>query len=224
MSASKGCMLAAAVAGFTLAVSATAFAGVVTPVSVVASSELSAYGRNAVNTINGSGLTGSGHGTDPSTMWLSTGNGAAGGTADPTPSITFDLGSVKSITNAQIWNYNEAGGTNRGVTSFKFSSSTDGITYSGSTIYTLSAASGTAGNLAQVVSLSASAEFIRLSSLTSADSQGFVGLSEVRFTTATITDTTDVPEPSSIALLVVGLAGCAFAVRRTQFTSATIKA
>lgn len=225
MSAFKSLLGAAAIAAFVVPASAPAMAAVITPVSVVASSQLSGYGRVAVNTINSSGLTGLGHGTDPTTMWLSTGNGAAGGTPDLAPSITFDLGSVVSINSAQIWNYNESGGTNRGVTSFSFSSSLDGITYTSLSSFTLTAASGSAGDLAQTVAVTASAEFIRLSRLTSADTEGFVGLSEVRFTTANaLIEGTGIPEPSSAALLLVGLVGCVFAVRGSRAKASMIGA
>jgi hypothetical protein len=75
----------------------------------------SGLGRAAVNTINGSGLTNGRHGTTATnTMWLT--NGTVLSPQDPLPAqITFDLGSTQNLTQLKVWNYNEAGATNRGA-------------------------------------------------------------------------------------------------------------
>lgn len=78
------------------------------------SSELANFLRLAPYVVDGSGLTGNVHSTQPNfAMWLNTGNGWYGGVADPTNPggvgavITFDLGQTYDLTSMHIWNYNE---------------------------------------------------------------------------------------------------------------------
>ncbi|MEZ6101530.1 MAG: lamin tail domain-containing protein [Pirellulaceae bacterium] len=82
---------------------ATSPGALITGVSVIASSQYP--GREGINTVNGSGLSGDSHSTDVGAMWLS--NGTLAAPHDTSPSITFDLGSIQAIDHMRLWNYNE---------------------------------------------------------------------------------------------------------------------
>jgi len=79
------------------------------------SSNLSGFDRRAPYVLDGHDLFADTHGTNPEgTMWLSQGS-FAGAAPDNDPEITFDMGSVVSLKEMRVWNYNEAGFTGRGI-------------------------------------------------------------------------------------------------------------
>src|SRR5690242_19638072 len=85
-----------------------ALAVTITPTVQAFSSELTPYSRQAVHAADGSGLTGNMHSNNPTgTMWTTNGNNFAGGGADYSPSITFNLNALYNVSAMQIWNYNE---------------------------------------------------------------------------------------------------------------------
>ena len=91
-------------------------------VSAAASSQLPH--TPAEHLVDGSGLLAGLHSTSYGDMWLSE-PGAS-------PTVQFDLGSARSLTNMQVWNYNQVSGagtplTNRGVQTADVYVSTTGI-------------------------------------------------------------------------------------------------
>ena len=79
--------------------------GQITGVSATASTQYTADGRLAINTVNGSGLNGNLHSPAVGAMWLT--NGTLAAPNDTSPRITFDLGGVYSLDRMKLWNYNE---------------------------------------------------------------------------------------------------------------------
>ncbi len=65
--------------------------------------------------VDGSGFSAGEHDSNPRNMWLS--SGIEFGGEDTDPSVTFDLGAVYTINNFHVWNYNQAGFSDRGINS-----------------------------------------------------------------------------------------------------------
>ena len=199
-------------------------AAVITGVTVAATSSLGApFNRFDVNTVNGSGtdFTTGFVSTDPSTMWLSNGNGAFGGAADTAPAIVYNLGAVYNVSVANIFNYNEASGLSvRGVHNAEvWAALSDGIFGFLGNIVLAQGSGLDSVNESQGVYIGTAAQFVSLRNLTAfvgAD-YGFVGLSEVSFDGTSIP--TEVPEPATMALLGFGLLGAAAARKRLRATS-----
>ncbi|HTD88046.1 MAG TPA: lamin tail domain-containing protein, partial [Candidatus Binatia bacterium] len=152
-------------------------------VSATASSQYP-DGRLAVNTVNGSGLTGNAHAnTPPTTMWLN--NGTLAAPNDLNPFISFDLGALYNVRFMKVWNYNELNVTARGValadillagTNGSFTSFISGQAFT--------QAPGTATDFSQTFDLGGTAaRYVRLEKLTNfpGGDNRFVGLSEVQF-------------------------------------------
>jgi len=192
-------------------------------VTATASSELTSgpFDRAAQHTVDGSGFnSGTGtHATAPDgNMWLSTGNGIAGGSPDPNPQITFDLGGVENVGMVEIWNYNEGGETGttpfraRGIQDMTVETSLDGVVFTALDDLELFAAPGNASvDFHQTFFLNTEAQFVRFSDIAShGGDNNFVGLSEVRFFSQ---PAVVIPEPASIAiwsLIGVCLAGFSY--------------
>lgn len=172
-------------------------AGLITTTSVSASSELHA-GYTVNNLVNGSGLVGSTHDDSFLNMWLAH-------PTDTTPTLTFDLGSLYSVTATNIWQYIWPNNTNRGVDDLDILWSTDNATY---TLWgSVNLAEG--GNTAQVFNTAVDAQFIKFD-INSSHGSSYIGLSEVQFigTQAGQTPpTTNVPEPSTLAIFALGVLG-----------------
>lgn len=81
------------------------FAEVITPKVHQFSSENPVPGRDANNTVNGSGLSDDGHheAAEDKKVWTTLGTYGA---TDFSPFIIYDLGAVRDITGMHIWNYN----------------------------------------------------------------------------------------------------------------------
>jgi len=172
------------------------------------SSNLVGFDRAADYLLDGSGLVGGTHSITPdANMWLNQGS-FGGGPADLDPSIAFDLGSVVSLANVQIWNYNETlpgreDLLNRGVASLDILISNNGVDYT-SLIdgQALPLAPGSDSvDFGEVIDLGgASARYVLFDNLINhGGDNDFVGLSEVQFTA--------VPEPSTLLLVTFAAAG-----------------
>ena len=193
----------------------------ITGVTATASSQLlGGFDRAASHVVDGSGFnagTGEHTVTPDGFMWLSTGNGVAGGGADNDPQITFDLGAIKHVGQVQIWNYNEelAGFVPplraRGVNDLTVLVSNDGVVFSTLGTTTLFAATGRAtGDFHQTLDLDVNARFVRFARLTNhGGDNNFVGLSEVRFF-----ELPTIPEPATATLGLMGLGGLLMRRRR----------
>ena len=159
----------------------------ITGVTATASSQLSQYGFLAANTVNGAGLDSSGNrSTAANTMWLSNGNGAAGGTPDIMPSITFNLGGLYNVSQIGIYNYNENDSqgnvTGRGVSHFELFTSTDGINFTDGGAVSLAQAPGTNTDFVQTLSVQDQVQYVEFANLVAfpSDDNGFIGLSSVQ--------------------------------------------
>ena len=126
---------------FALALSMfSANADVITGVTATATTE--SLSSTAFNLVDGSGLTGTLHGTFPNgQMWLS-------GATTP-QSVVFDLGAVYEVSQLHVWNYNEAGDSpNPGDALVNLGANAVSVTY-GTTLsgFSLGGATGTVGSI-----------------------------------------------------------------------------
>jgi regulation of enolase protein 1 (concanavalin A-like superfamily) len=148
----------------------------VKPVSATASSAQANMGPE--KTIDGSGLTGDLHGTDSSSMWLSTG-------AQPSW-IQYQFDKAYTFHDLKVWNSNQVIETYLGFGAKKVTIeySTDGTTWTTvANVPEFARATGMVGDAANTtVSLGGiQAQFIRLTINTTWGGAGVCGLSEVRF-------------------------------------------
>ena len=187
------------------------------PVSAVASSEFP--GRPAVSTIDGSGLISASPwdmhqsadpnlGQSPDTFWLSNG--------EVTPTITWDLGAVYSLSGFHLWNYNEGqngaypAGKERGmqITDVQVSTVSAAGPYTDLGHMTFAEATGFDTYTAATYALNTTAEWVRFTAITNWGDSSLTGLSEIRFI--------GTPEPTSVVLLVLGAVGPLLVARRLR--------
>ena len=195
----------------------------ISPITATANSEFTNDGRLASKTVGGfdftTGLSAGTGPVDPDTglvfpqhvsapnnpgnlwfVWLT--NNVSPGI------ITYDLGAVKTVDRAWIWNYNEINLTNRGAaTTGTVETSLDGVNFSPLAIASnvpLTQADGFDGyDTPDVVDFGGTdAQFVRLT-VTNFIPGGFTGLSEVIFFEE------EIPEPSTLLLAILGLIGLA---------------
>src|SRR5882724_7244639 len=143
LSTKKTFSLTSVAAGVSLVLLLLLFAGpvwaqtLITPSVFSFSTQLTAYGRQAVHTVDGSGLTAGPSGIlgaadstvnngDSGVEWTTDGN--FGTPSDFDPSITYDLGGVYNLQTTRIWNYNENGFL-VGPSSILLSTSADGTNF-----------------------------------------------------------------------------------------------
>jgi hypothetical protein len=104
-----------------------------------------------------------------------------------TVEATFDLGAHFDLDKMRVWNYNEAGQTNRGIQTMNVSFSSDGLTFGSSQSVTLSAASGFSTYAGAEYTFSSLGQGYRYIKFDVSSNLGGdrTGLSEVRFNTTT---------------------------------------
>lgn len=169
--------------------------------SVTASSTFHTYDQN--NLINGSGLSGGLHSGDWKTKWLTN--------STVTGSLIFDLGSVFDVSSSSIWNYgNGCCGADRSVKDLGIEASLDGILYHSIGDFVLNMPAGDPF-AAEMLALNTTAQYIKFN-INSNYGARFTGLSEVQFDGNTHQQ--PVPEPASLALLGLGLAGFGFSRKK----------
>lgn len=169
------------------------------------SAENGGFGRFAVDTVNGSGMSGltpgvmgGVHNNNAGDMWQ------IGNVTNGTGNITYDLGAIYSLDSFQVWNFNEVNlGPARSVRDVVV---TYGETLAlGSTLGSVTqfaAAPGTNNYAGQVFTFAPiSARFVRIESLNNYGGDR-VGLAEIQFNSAPAA--TVIPEPSSAVLLGIG--------------------
>ncbi len=172
-------------------------------------------GREAINTVNGSGLDGGTHSSSNANMWMT------GGGTDVAPwSITFDLveNNVKNynLDSFHVWNYNDSLGSYYGTRSanevqISITDSVGGIWTildgdsgtGGVQNFFFNPGTGSSTYSGQSFDLStAGADNVRLIRFDILSNHGsttdYVGLSEVQFSG------TAIPEPASFLLLLAG--------------------
>jgi hypothetical protein len=137
-----------------------------------------------------------------------TNSGFTNSSAGVPQTITFDLGSIFTITGIGFW----ATGNTGSVTQFRLFADTDadfGNGNSGQLDGTFNALAGTGSDLGQVFDFAAvSTEFVHLIVLNmAAGSNIFPGIGEIAFASAT-------PEPATLALFGLALAGLGFSRRK----------
>ena len=119
-------------------------------------------------------------GVERGTMWSS---GYPGGKADTTPTVTFDLGKVRTIGSFRVWNYNETGWTGAGFKEVEILSSADGSDFRrlGAAVFEL--APGDDDYEGQVISFrqAIQARYVRLKCKSNWRGSDTSGLSEIRF-------------------------------------------
>jgi hypothetical protein len=196
----------------------------ITGVAATASSELTAGGFNrvAANLVDNVGLDTNvpdGAAGAVNGMWLSTGNGIAGGTPDSAPELLFDLGSIEEIGEMHIYNYNENSGnpgifTRRGVNELEILVSNDnfGGDIRSLGIFNFAQATGLNELAAEIFDLGGvDAQFVKFDIRSShSGDNNFVGLNEVQFFRAS----NAVPEPATATLALLGLGGLMMRRRR----------
>ncbi|MEO1524246.1 MAG: glycosyl hydrolase family 28-related protein [Planctomycetota bacterium] len=108
-----------------------------------------------------------------STNWESADN-------DPTPSITYDLGSVHELGSTRIWNYNYRFATSRGAKTVEVSTSIDNVSFEVLKNISLDIAPGSDDFTGQKFELDGvQARYLRLKVLESHGAEGNVGLAHV---------------------------------------------
>lgn len=164
-----------------MVISTVSFAAEITGITI-AEDEGQGGSFSALYLINGAGFMPNGtdtHVTGPTgTMWRAN-------LGDLPANITFDLQAEHDLDSLRVWNYNEAGYTDRGTGTMQIWVSLDGSSYTqvGST-YTLTQAPGDAATAyGENIDLSSApnCRYIRFKVLTSLGSTYCAGLSEVRF-------------------------------------------
>lgn len=222
--------IASAALAASLAQVASAQAIIINPVSAIESSHDTAFGASVAATINGSGLTGPGevetgdnplsgfsgntHDNSSGNMWrtFNSANGF-GAPVDPNAVLTFDLGDVYDLTQIYYWNYNETFESDRGIREVNVSTSANGIDFTTASFLTLAQASGFGGDAGASIAFSAfGARYVRFEVVSNFGDTGLTGLGEVRFVGAV----SAVPEPSSYAALLGGVACLAAVARRPR--------
>jgi autotransporter-associated beta strand protein len=215
LSTKKPFSVMSAVAGLSLTLlfllcAGTVQAAIIDPLVYSVTSELAGYGRQAIHTVDGSGLTAGPSGilgAADSTVdngssgveWTTDGNWA--NPNDLNPAIIYDLGGFVNLQTIRIWNYNEGGFTFVGPTNIMLSTSTDGVNFTSNSIINLAQGSGNNGEPAQDFALSvANVRYVQLQILQTYDdcifwyditgnvnyngindNRALTGLSEVRF-------------------------------------------
>ena len=207
-----------------LGIAGAASAALITPTGVVATTLGGGY--EPINTINGSGLTGTGasathgNGSGSGTMWLSNQTMSHG----VGQIITFDLGGLYNLSAAYIWQYNQWPGNDalhRGIQQYDiFVAGADGIFPGAPLIADATLTLGNPGGSisAQVQALTATGvQFVRFRvDSTFPQATGDVaGLSEVRFESAAAS-ASDIPEPATLALLGLAVTGLGGYIRRRR--------
>jgi len=196
--------------------SAQAGAAVITGVTATSNSTYPGVDRLAAYTVNGSGMTaGQASNAPAGTMWLSN-----DGATVASPTITFNLGGLYNLTGANVWNYNESGGTGRGINAVSVQEAGADAVFTTIANLNLTQATGLSTYTGQAIELAGTAQYIRFINLTSftypagfvGNTDAVVGLSEIAFSG----NSAAVPEPASMALLLVGAAGAVLAGRRQQ--------
>jgi hypothetical protein len=177
-----------------LTLAAPARATLITPVS--ASAESVWCCRPAVDTINGSGLTGLLHeaGSGTGSMWMSESN--------TLPSwIEWDLGADYLLSGMHVWNYNETNNSDRGSKTVTVSISTDGVGYTSLGVLTLTQAPGLNGYAGEDYLFSSTelAQYIRFD-ITETWGDTYTGIAEFRAIAA------ETPEPGTVGLVIAGAA------------------
>lgn len=207
-----GCWCAVAASGN------DASAAVITGLSAVGNSEDAGFGRLAINTVNGSGLTGLQHGTADNTMWQTA---AASPAVPATLTITLptDPLGAWNITSIRIWNLNDASFYYRGAKDIVVATSLNGVDYTDRLTTTLLSAPETSpGSFTPTTTYTGElftpgtpwfgVQFVRITINSILDAgQGHVGLSEVQLTGY-------IPEPASAGLVAAGGAVLLVARRR----------
>ena len=215
-------LLSAALAAFASITTshATLIAGVTVEDS---SSSNGGFSRQDFNSINGSGLTGLQHTSNPANaMWMTSTGGS-----DLTPEIIYDLGAVYNIDRMRVWNYNEGYNngsfvlTDRGLNrvTVTFGETLSGATASNPTGTNLPNTLAGVTTFAQATGLNSyegeeftfstiSARYVKIQALSNHGSTDVSGLSEVQFFIAPI------PEPSTT--LLFGIGGLAMLLRRRK--------
>lgn len=177
--------------------------------------DVTAFDRTADYVVNGAGLVGDTHSIVPDgTMWLNIGTFAAPN--DLEPEITFDLGSVQSVSSMKVWNYNEtlAGRPEllgRGVGVADILIAGEDLVFApliSGHVFTVAPGLDNV-DFGEVVDLNADARYVKLDiGGNLGGDASFVGLSEVQFF--------GVPEPSTGALAAALLLLPAFVCRRRR--------
>jgi hypothetical protein len=197
--------LAATTAVFAFAVASAVNAAPITGVTATTTFN-QCCGSSINNIVNGSGLSsytaGATHAAGaPSNAWASDPD-------EPPGSITFDLGDVFDLSGMAVWNFNA--NNLSGVQRLQIFGSTDGSIFSlmagAPSVFAIGANS--AAELAEQFAFSTTASHVRFDVQSNYDL--FVGLSEVMF----LGDAAVVPEPATLALLGLGLAGLGFSRRK----------
>lgn len=178
----------------------SAFAGIIAVADVTASSTFSTY--NVDRLIDGSGLSGGLHLGEWQNKWLSDANA-------PSPTLIFNFGSVFDVSSTTIWNYgNGCCGTDRSVKDLVIEASLDNINYFSvinNAVLTITPGDPYPG---ETLNLNTTAQYFKFI-INSNYGSDYTGLSEVQFDGVSVTPapTPTIPEPSSIALIGLGLMG-----------------
>ena len=178
----------------------------ITPTGVTVSSTYFSY--DAQNLIDDSGLSGGVHDGNYDNMWMSD-------SGDTTPWLVFDLGSVQTLAEAHIWQYNyDECCRERGVNGLRILLSTNNVDYTLVTTTTLPQSPG--GNIpATIVPVVGSARYVRFEVTSNHGDATWTGLSEVKFSsTVTGAAVPALSRWSAAGFVVLLLAAGLLAVRR----------